>query len=716
MSGKPVRKTQAISPFGPGAIVDFPGPVSMIHAGLDAYPFDRSDIEHQNEYMITDEARLAERLGVEFFVEPMEYRAPRRGVKQKNVGQELPFLRFPLWHMCPRCGILHKSEYHRRDAPRCKGPIGTGADKGKEHPERICFQVRFVAVCERGHITDFPWCEWISPNKDQPFEPVPGKKWLRMNASGSASLSGIKIRAEGFEGEKIVDLLPPKTLGNILGGTGEDEGGASSSISPLGRQKIVCNGDNPVLGIGSKVRPSTGCGSQLFVLLKNASNLYFPNVVSSIYIPSIQDADAPQEILDATQNQGFCNNLFDAMKSNADGLLTTRQAKIALKRTYPQYLTDANVEELVRIANTLLIHRFLELDQKCNSYLTSIRQVRDLKSTDYAQCCEELDWDIDPGLFLKESKSEGRSESGYEPKSELDKEEHTEELYRHDEYKVFTKNVTEGSPKVDLDVAVAELNKYPTWIKENFSGVSLLNKLRETRAFTGFNRLRSGGLTSIEQRQLFSSDREQAWLPGIIVRGEGLFLEFSETALEKWYQENLDFLEDRERRFTEARARHTKMTIDSLKRVSAKQVMIHTFSHILINELIYDCGYGSASLRERLYFSERTSPQMHAVLIYTAAGDTEGSMGGLVRQGLEDRLPQLIESAILRASWCSSDPVCLESNGQGPDGMNMAACHSCALLPETSCELMNLMLDRTLLVGSLANPEIGYFSELLSNN
>lgn len=716
MSGKPVRKTQAISPFGPGAIVDFPGPVSMIHAGLDAYPFDRNDLDHQNEYMITDEARLAERLGVEFFVEPMEYHPPRRGIAQKNVGHKLPFLRFPLWHMCPRCGILHKSEYHRHDAPKCKGPIGTGADKGKEHPERVCFQVRFVAVCERGHITDFPWCEWISPNKDEPFEPVPGKKWLRMNASGSASLSGITVRAEGFSDGKIVNLLPPKTLGNILGGVYEDDGGDNQSVSPLGRQNIVCNGDNPVLGIGSKIRPSTGCGGQLFVLLKNASNLYFPNVVSSIFIPSIQDADAPQEILDATQNQSFCNNLFDAMRNSDDGLLTSRQAKIALKRTYPQYLSDSNIEELVRITNTLLIHRFVELDQTCNSYLSQIRQLRDLEAKDYAECCDRLDWEIDPELFLAEPESSDKSKSLYEPKSEHDKDEYTEELYRSDEYQVFTKNVTEGSPKVDLDVSVAELNEYPDWIREKFSKVSLLNKLRETRAFTGYNRLVSRGLTPIEQRLLFTSNRNQDWLPGIIVRGEGLFIEFSEVALEKWYQDNFDFLQDRERRFTEARARYTREAVDKLNGVSAKQVMIHTFSHILINELIYDCGYGSASLRERLYISERTSPAMSAVLIYTAAGDTEGSMGGLVRQGLKDRLPQLIENAILRASWCSSDPVCLESTGQGPAGMNMAACHSCALLPETSCELMNLQLDRTLLVGSLNNPDAGFFSSLLPSN
>ena len=142
-------------------------------------------------------------------------------------------------------------------------------------------------------------------------------------------------------------------------------------------------------------------------------------------------------------------------------------------------------------------------------------------------------------------------------------------------------------------------------------------------------------------------------------------------------------------------------------------MLIHTFAHVLINELVFDCGYGSASLKERLYCSSLTDPEMNAVLIYTAAGDTEGSMGGLVRQGEADRLPQLIENAILRASWCTSDPVCIESSGQGPSGMNLAACHSCALLPETSCEMMNLQLDRAMLVGTIEHPELGYFSDLL---
>jgi len=129
----------------------------------------------------------------------------------------------------------------------------------------------------------------------------------------------------------------------------------------------------------------------------------------------------------------------------------------------------------------------------------------------------------------------------------------------------------------------------------------------------------------------------------------------------------------------------------------------------LISQLVFDCGYGSSSLRERIYFSE-THPQMTGVLIYTAAGDSEGTMGGLVRMGEPGQLDRTIARALDRARWCSSDPVCIESVGQGPDNCNLAACHSCALLPETSCEMQNRLLDRGVLIGVLDRPEIGFFS------
>ena len=96
---------------------------------------------------------------------------------------------------------------------------------------------------------------------------------------------------------------------------------------------------------------------------------------------------------------------------------------------------------------------------------------------------------------------------------------------------------------------------------------------------------------------------------------------------------------------------------------------------------------------------------MNGVLIYTT-GDTEGSLGGLVRLGRPGTLENILESAIEKARWCSTDPVCLDSKGQGPDGCNLAACYNCALISETSCENGNRLLDRSLLI----NPDFGYFS------
>jgi hypothetical protein len=72
-----------------------------------------------------------------------------------------------------------------------------------------------------------------------------------------------------------------------------------------------------------------------------------------------------------------------------------------------------------------------------------------------------------------------------------------------------------------------------------------------------------------------------------------------------------------------------------------------------------------------------------------------------------------VREAVGRFSWCSSDPVCIETTAAGADALNLAACHACALLPETSCEEMNALLDRGLLVGTPEHPDVGLFAELL---
>ena len=104
---------------------------------------------------------------------------------------------------------------------------------------------------------------------------------------------------------------------------------------------------------------------------------------------------------------------------------------------------------------------------------------------------------------------------------------------------------------------------------------------------------------------------------------------------------------------------------------------------------------------------------MQGILIYTASGDSEGTMGGLVRQATPGRLEVTLQKALNKAEWCSFDPVCIESPGQGTDNSNLAACHGCALLPETSCESGNRLLDRATIIGMPQHPELGFLHHVL---
>jgi hypothetical protein len=68
---------------------------------------------------------------------------------------------------------------------------------------------------------------------------------------------------------------------------------------------------------------------------------------------------------------------------------------------------------------------------------------------------------------------------------------------------------------------------------------------------------------------------------------------------------------------------------------------------------------------------------------------------------------RVLDAALEGASWCSNDPVCMElgEHGQESFGSNLAACHSCCLLPETACEMFNSGLDRAVLVGNALRPD-----------
>jgi hypothetical protein len=134
------------------------------------------------------------------------------------------------------------------------------------------------------------------------------------------------------------------------------------------------------------------------------------------------------------------------------------------------------------------------------------------------------------------------------------------------------------------------------------------------------------------------------------------------------------------------------------------ETLIHTLSHIIIDQLSLDAGYPASSIRERLY----VGPDQVGVLLYTASSDSAGSLGGIAAQASPKRLGPSLDEGLFRTSWCSADPVCIESRGSGTDARNLAACHCCVLVPETSCELFNSNLDRGSLFGVHGQIGLGF--------
>ena len=285
----------------------------------------------------------------------------------------------------------------------------------------------------------------------------------------------------------------------------------------------------------------------------------------------------------------------------------------------------------------------------------------------------------------------------------------TEDEYRMAEYEMLIKS--SGSDALDFHSVNYPISKYHASIQPFFKSVSLVKKLRETRAFVGFSRLEPTAGNDIDQKKEMLRLGTGNWLPAVQIYGEGIFFEFNYDRVKAWAEN--EKVKSRIAIMNGA-YQHSFLSKGAPGNIRPEYVLIHTFSHILINQLSYECGYGSSSIKERIY-CEKTSDKsnMCGVLIYTATGDSEGSLGGLVRQGEKGRLEDTILAAIKNASWCSSDPICIQSAGQGPDSCNLAACHNCALLPETCCENGNRLLDRGVVIGQIDDKTAGFFAEIV---
>ena len=251
-----------------------------------------------------------------------------------------------------------------------------------------------------------------------------------------------------------------------------------------------------------------------------------------------------------------------------------------------------------------------------------------------------------------------------------------------------------------------------TWRRSSRSrgleGVIQLHRLREVLALSGFTRFEA---ETPDIHGEYESDVERAqlalephWFPAVENRGEGVFLHLRASAVASWLErsgvkERLDLLGIGHKHWAEDLKSKRPFP-------GGPYVLLHTLSHLLIQSLAMRCGYPASSIRERIYAEEKG----FGILLYTGSPDAEGTLGGLVQQAryVEDHLAYALRMAAL----CSNDPICAQhAPGESMEGrwLHGAACHGCALVAETSCEMRNDYLDRALVVPVLGVADAAFF-------
>ncbi|WP_097886265.1 DUF1998 domain-containing protein [Streptomyces sp. st140] len=233
----------------------------------------------------------------------------------------------------------------------------------------------------------------------------------------------------------------------------------------------------------------------------------------------------------------------------------------------------------------------------------------------------------------------------------------------------------------------------PRHLLDGISGIGQVRRVREVRALRGFRRHDADA--AMIKSDLGPDQWRRPTYPAIELFGEGIFLRFDEEKLAAWEAQP----EVQARAGILKKRRADSSWADRLDVPEPRYVALHTLAHLLIRRLAFASGYASAALQERIYANSDRADRTAGILIYTAGGDAQGTLGGLVRLGEPDKLIPLLVSALDDADFCSNDPVCIESDRQGSSQLNLSACHGCSLVSETSCETGNRLLDRQLVLG-----------------
>jgi hypothetical protein len=585
-----IRRGQVITTYGPGALIDLPRH-SAIVGGLDTWPR-TSDLEEIIEPRLAGKLQIMTGVAMpKLFAPPPESNDPRE--RAMGIGA----WRFPEWFVVQETGGSEDRERSRRLVHR-KSLDAKGRFDG-----RPVVATRFVRACPKGHVDDINWYRFVHGAEDSCRRQL----WLdELGTSGD--LADLVVRCEcgkrrGLYEASVIEVNPLDT----------------------------CRGARPWLGRNS----NEDCKLPSRLLIRTASNAYFPQVVSVLSLPDRGTAveTAVRELWDDLQ----------IVESVAD--LTFLKKKPAITARLALF-GDQEILEAIREA------------KKGKAAEKPVKQV-ELEALLAAPEGFGDDVPVDPNFHARR----------------------------------LPDSAWRRSKRFDGIEAVIQLHR-----------------LREILALVGFTRFEAVTAdingeyeTDVERAQIAL---EPHWFPAVENRGEGLFVQIRADAVKKWLArlavvQRLDGLLAGHNRWMEDRKAKRPFP-------GGPYVLLHTLSHLLIQSLAMRCGYPASSIRERIYADAQAD--RYGILLYTGSPDAAGTLGGLVQEArhIEDHLLLALRMGAL----CSNDPICAQhvpGTSMENRWLHGAACHGCAFVAETSCEMRNDYLDRALVVPVLGVPGAAFF-------
>jgi hypothetical protein len=231
-------------------MVDLPDDAVLI-AGLESWRYNKS-----KPFPIVSEPRLVSKLESLLDVSGLTLRKPPAAVEDKGFTPDIGAFTFPEWAISQKQVITPKRFRVRRLISRKDLENGRFLeDDGKRYS---VVPVRWVRACLRGHIGDIDWRAFVHGQEN------PCARELVLEERGTTGdLDAIWIRcACGLE----------RSMSQA----------ARMNLEALGR----CNGARPWLGPGTR----EACGQMNRLLIRSASNAYFPQLLSVISIPPSHQA------------------------------------------------------------------------------------------------------------------------------------------------------------------------------------------------------------------------------------------------------------------------------------------------------------------------------------------------------------------------------------------------------------------------------------------